>query len=110
MPKTNHTPGPWHRGELPVRDPKNGNLPTVYIWDEGENNYIAAVCDEDGNGHATDANANLIASAPELLDFAKAFVQCFSKDGQFNSITADYGTEELHEMARNAIRKSKGGA
>lgn len=45
--------------------------------------------------------------ANALRDFAKAFTQCFSKNGEYNSFSAEYGIEELHEMARAAL---KGGA
>ena len=64
-----HTKGPWHAGELPVDDDRE--VPAVFIWDEDETTFIASVCDEDNNGKATQANALLIAAAPDLLAACK---------------------------------------
>lgn len=108
MPSKTHTPGPWYRGELPCSGDAHGNPPTVYIWDESETTFIATVCDEDNNGHATDANANLIAAAPEMFDALTAFVESFSSNGEFNNRTAEHSIPQLHAMAKSAIRKAKG--
>lgn len=64
MSRKPHTPGPWHVGQ--------GNGEGSVFADEGRMRYengtvlypICSVIDMDGEG---DANANLIAAAPELL-------------------------------------------
>lgn len=67
-----HTPGPWEG------DPKGDGL-GVRVWDKAGQNMIAAL-DEDAADSACfvpdiqirEANARLIAAAPEMLDALKA--------------------------------------
>lgn len=62
MSNTTHTPGPWATAVV-VKD-------FVSVIDEKNGQYIADVyyrSDDDGNNE-TEANARLIAAAPELLD------------------------------------------
>ena len=62
---TKHTPGPWSTA-IVVRD-------FASVIDEKHGQYIADVydrSDDDGNGE-TEANARLIAAAPDLLEAAK---------------------------------------
>lgn len=63
MIKTKHTPGPWkvenHRGLKQVWN-QNTHVATINLDHEA-----AAVCDDD-------ANANLIAAAPDLIAFAQS--------------------------------------
>jgi hypothetical protein len=74
------TPGPWFTGQ---DDPSQ-----VFVWSEF-NEYpisIASCCfafvarDPD----ATEANARLIAAAPELLSACQALVECFIKRGPWD--------------------------
>lgn len=65
MSNTTHTPGPWATAVV-VKD-------FVSVIDEKNGQYIADVyyrSDDDGNNE-TEANARLIAAAPELLEAAK---------------------------------------
>jgi hypothetical protein len=58
MTQSKHTPGPWHRNIK-----ANGKYPVVFA---GRNQHIAqAIQQKDGN--ETEANIDLISSAPELL-------------------------------------------
>jgi hypothetical protein len=54
-----HTPGPWHRN---IR--ANGKYPVVFA---GRNQHIAKV-EQQSTGTETEANIDLIAAAPALLD------------------------------------------
>jgi hypothetical protein len=54
-----HTPGPWYRN---IR--ANGKYPVVFA---GRNQHIAKV-EQQSTGTETEANIDLIAAAPELLD------------------------------------------
>lgn len=57
--KTKHTPGPWSRN---IR--RNGKFPVIF---SGRNNYVA-IAQQQKDGEETEANIDLIASAPELLE------------------------------------------
>lgn len=96
-----HTPGPWYFGE-------DGR----YVRESGSDVAIAYVEDDDGHPdpeHARplprDANARLIAAAPDLLAFAERVVAKF-KPATFidNVLTlADF------DAARAAIARARGG-
>jgi hypothetical protein len=92
-----HTPGPWTADKLQDRD-------TFNIFANG---FVSAMCQvsrmenstRSTSGNETAANARLIAAAPELLEFAKEWL-----DRQ--------GTDENYMVmkARAAIAKAKGAA
>lgn len=54
-----HTPGPWHRN---IR--ARGKYPVVF---SGRNKHVTVVCQQ-RNPDETEANIDLVAAAPELLD------------------------------------------
>ncbi len=56
-----HTPGPWH-----VQSPQPARFPGYTIMNEGNNGYVATVQIRAQN--PANANARLIAAAPELLE------------------------------------------
>ena len=58
-----HTPEPWHRN---IR--ANGKYPVVFA---GRNQHVATVCQQT-DGAETEANIDLVASAPELLTMLQA--------------------------------------
>lgn len=58
-------------------------------------------------GCANEANAKLIAAAPDLLEALEAYVEALF-DGPENLTSRR--NDELEEKARNAIAKAKGGA
>ena len=82
-----HTPGPWFMtGELPGYRHRINSTPQNLGWD------LAHVC----NGPEADANARLIAAAPELLEVLQEIVR---KDLLAGAIKHD---------ARAAIAKATG--
>jgi len=79
-----HTPGPWD-----VQDPL-GDGPNKWIYADGL--YIAEV---DGEREEAEANARLIAAAPELLDRLQEYYdhQCALKEE-----SRDLAPEDLQEL------------
>ena len=97
----NHTPGPWTIGKYHVNAYDN----TIY---DAKNGYKIAIVE--GYTHdlkeESEANAHLIAAAPELLEALKGLIgwhDCFPmKEGE-----ADL---PVIATARAAIAKAEGGA
>ena len=100
--KVAHTPGPWRVG---------GN----YVF--AQDGFVALV----GCVHRTpaegDANARLIAAAPDLLALAKRYAsECRECDGEgrilvtFNDREAEYDSCDACADIRAAIAKAEGGA
>ncbi len=91
-----HTPGPWHV--------KAGQSCQHVVSEDG---YFSTGCISfDGQ---SDANARLIATAPELLAACRevdAFVAIDEKDGSDGLWTDDY--RALVEIVRAAIAKAEG--
>lgn len=103
-----HTPGPWKianlspsRGKITIRD-ASGNVPAV-----------AQALDAQGS---QDANARLIAAAPDLLEIVRELSQWYSEGTDERSGPFAYGLfgdEEdttWAERVRNVIAKAEGGA
>jgi hypothetical protein len=61
-PKPEHTPGPWARN---IR--AGGKYPTVYAGPMGHHSHVAHVC-RATTPEETEANIDLIAAAPTMLD------------------------------------------
>jgi hypothetical protein len=82
-----HTPGPW--GYARSATPEWFYLATVYADDDGFKRVAMAF--------ESEADARLIAAAPELLEALRALVDC-----------PDYAGIQTHEMrrARAAITKA----
>ena len=93
-----HTPGPWTWGDgkvrsdevLPLRNP-------AFLY--RENAIIAEVTLRDDNSHQ--ANARLIATAPELLNALKRLEQAITHPDKAEQFAAV-------EAARAAIAKAEG--
>lgn len=86
-----HTPGPWHVG-------KNGQP-----LDEYGNAVLPAAANLSyKNGAARNANASLIAAAPELLAIVEQFIAGCNRAG-----IKDYNIKYL-AAARAAVKKAKG--
>jgi hypothetical protein len=86
---TKHTPGPWL---------VEGR--TVYaLNDDGYNRFSALVQDAHTPGDELEANARLIAAAPELLEFALLFLERNGADETW-----------MTAQARAAIAKARGEA
>ena len=107
MKNAKYTPGPW---KVEVWDYSNAKVPRKELNIQTESNLLATLqCDFDENNSyviskpEAEANARLMAAAPELLEALErlyaAFLDC---DGREEGIAA--GT------ARAAIAKAKGEA
>ncbi len=111
--RATHTPGPWHNGFGPgcgksqIIDAKDRPLATVAIV-EPENGELY-----EGSGLSeaaldlVEANARLIASAPELFaacEWAMLHTACNAGDEMLNSEE----WQEFCKMARTAIAKATG--
>lgn len=94
MSTTKHTPGPW---EAEVRTP----IGITYVWQGGTENAIAKVYA--GVIEDAEANARLIAAAPELLDALQSLLARVSSD-----IIANQCWHEEQRAARAAIAKATG--
>ena len=91
-----HTPGPWR---------SSGSL-TIYIEARLGDGWIQEVCSvgpteaDKGYGEQQQANARLIAAAPDLLEALQAVLA--------NSLDSK-GLADAHKQARAAIAKATGG-
>jgi hypothetical protein len=98
-----HTPGPWsHEWQFIVAPDPTGVHPDIYIAEIAES-------DEDGRVASTEqqeANARLIAAAPELLD---ALAYFYNTIRDYPS-SVRYPFTDAKDRARAALAKAKGGA
>ena len=106
-----HTPGPWRVD--PSYNPTGGELFAIgalYQWPEGENAFVGIAftpCKGVGPYAAhREADARLIAAAPELLEALKGLLADIEDYQRINNI----GGEQNHAqvMARSAIAKAEG--
>lgn len=107
MTEAKHTPGPWHLEEMGY------NSSSYYIRGSSESGDRLTI----GKGavahiprstvNPMEANARLIAAAPELLEALKAMLEA-----EYAHEWEDYSSEELTvlEKAHAAIAKAEGGA
>ena len=95
MPEAKHTPGPWDIGSSLGDDP-NRRVPVLALSDTGRSVLIANC-----GGSPREANARLIAAAPELLGAAVA-LEALSIPG------TDGIMEEAFTALRAAIAKAEG--
>ena len=95
-----HTPGPW----VAKGDEVVGTHSMRFNLTTAGTPVIAHVCkhEDTEGGFPYEANARLIAAAPELLDFAIAFVDLFNGDP--NSPL----DQSMLGQARAAIARAKG--
>jgi hypothetical protein len=81
--KRAHTPGPWHVHDgryTEIFRPKR----TVFAWPDGDPSYgpvAVAFCDFH-TPEIAEANARLIAAAPDLLAAAKRALNVFKSQGE----------------------------
>lgn len=89
-----HTPGPW------IFDGAVGDdyLVSAQVCPEESASYIAPVGTVDGDWAASEANARLIAAAPELLEALKAALPALEY----------LDDEEALKVARAVIAKAEG--
>lgn len=123
QPQSQHTPGPWQTAGRAIYTPsawKNGRdsgqvmvaqcfaEPDREMPDSAE--FLGAV-KLPGNDCEADANARLIASAPELLAALEAWLNCHDTAGTTPSDEAFAEPfRSILKQARAAIAKAQGGA
>ena len=113
MTKTAHTPGPWYA----VRNSAFWEVNPQREYEDDHIPYTVADCcasdPRNPDGGLQEANARLIAAAPDLLEALEAAVDC----GMVPKSSAEHGGAARHArqvvvayMIRAAIAKAKGGA
>lgn len=91
-----HTPGPWEAGDVDGDD--------IYIWSEGQKQFVGLASYEDGTQREVQANAHLIAAAPELLEACELAEQFWYADHPNDTVEAQQARRQL----RAAIAKATG--
>ena len=99
-----HTPGPWHLDVLAHTLTDTGDYDNRWIVRGNNRERIADMFEE---GDQADANAQLIAAAPEMLDALK---HCYDLLGRYeiNRIDGDEIADEAASIIRSAITKATG--
>lgn len=83
-----HTPGPWL--SAPTGEVMSGYSQPFGVMQSGQKNLIAGCFGDGTGGHeAAEANARLIAAAPELLEACKWFMQALEDGRLVRDITKD---------------------
>lgn len=79
MSESMHTPGPW----IPDRDPRIGMEWNIHILDQ-RGNAICFMAHSDGKAYERDeANAALVAAAPELLEALRLMIAIHDEPAGF---------------------------
>lgn len=99
-----HTPGPWV-----MDDAQPGDLFRHVLHGNGDS--FGYICRISTNGNANaDADARLIAAAPELLEALQAVLRSFPTDGDMHAAGWEQTEIDLacrdYEAARAAIAKA----
>ena len=90
-----HTPGPWYLN-LP------SNQMGDYLINDIDRSSVAQIYRNGLNDGSDEANARLIAAAPELLAACQAFVEAWQKSSQLEK------TDIALRMAEKAIAHATG--
>ena len=89
--KQTHTPGPWS-----IEDCTPGESTGLCFAINSENNVIARTTD---GWKEAQANARLIASAPELLEMCKLFEECMANlDGASEPFDTSYELSKVRAV------------
>lgn len=106
MPTPQHTPGPWV-----VFDVVDDDTRAIGITghENGRNRLIASIEPESFNYGATDdANARLLAVAPDLLETLQALFEMAMSSADKNGLIQFSGNCDAMRDARDAIAKAEG--
>jgi hypothetical protein len=91
-----HTPGPWA-------------IDNLRIWASGQEEYTIAIIPMDGySPHQMQANARLIAAAPDLLEALGILVKEIDILVEDGTLAAFALAHPSYKNAREAINKAKG--
>ncbi len=95
--ETKHTPGPWEAIGLDIRNQDDTNIVSLKY--------------EENNTDEVEANARLMAAAPDLLEALQIWIRFFDEmpEGQFGNICCDIGLmNDGFIQSRRAIAKATG--
>ena len=100
MSEAKHTPGPWRitRSPKPQASTDRRDWPQLIHYNDGKYEGVLAIVQTD----RAEANARLIAAAPDLLEAAANAVNAFDSD--------DGGLPKAIDLLESAIKKATGGA
>lgn len=98
-----HTPGPWVVAPGSKGDPDLDDCDFMVEEATGRQEVVATIVGPIGTG-STDANARLIAAAPELLDALRAFCG----DYESTPTTSDTSLKAAYLHALKVIAKAEG--
>lgn len=97
-----HTPGPWV-----VPAPDSYPLFVQTSWERNEKIGALTICQVSPQAASTEANARLIAGAPELLEAARLTVLHFERSAASGNFQGDDEHEAWTALSR-AIEKAHG--
>jgi hypothetical protein len=99
-----YTPGPWHT--------KREGLSTIYVEANIGGGWVqeVAACGPTETADQKEANARLIAAAPELLEALERIAVLYEKDTDADNYEQAANAYEMRCIARAAIAKARGEA
>ena len=99
------TPGPWHAFEQNATNPNTKGLFEIDANHPSGNRQTIAVTPYKGDARELDANARLIAAAPEMYEMCKLLEECME------TIDGKDGWDASYELAkvREVLAKVEGG-
>ena len=98
-----HTPGPW---DVYIHDEWSNYYGNIsHNWQENGMNYTRTIATilKYASEEERQANASLIAAAPELLEALQSCIKCLTMDSDMEE---DFSPEIT--LAKNAIKKATG--
>lgn len=111
MPESKHSPGPWTRDAV-MSEHLHDIILDYLVPDMGSPIIVANVFCEEDFGSVTlqqaNANARLIAAAPDLLAACEAWDLGFTEGEQFDHAQFLAWVNKNRAIARAAIAKAKG--
>jgi hypothetical protein len=94
-----HTPGPWHNFEQNGMNPNYKGLYEIDANHPSGSRQTIAVTPYKGDAREIDANARLIASAPEMLEMCKLFEKCMANlDGASEPFDTSYELSKVRAV------------
>ncbi len=104
-----HTPGPWR---VEARMSMPGEITDVLIYADGHAPLIGCATSEEVSLETAEANARLMAAAPDLLEALKAMIVMMDRGGQpkklDDALTWRQNDELARQMADDAVAKATG--
>ena len=104
-----HTPGPWEASTHPANDPEY-----CHVWSKSRGRDIALVVrvknESMVNVGSAEANARLIAAAPEMYEMCKLLLPVMQRDAKDRHMRAGESRRGEHaDKLREILAKVEGG-